>query len=122
MKCTTCGLMSFLYRTSEEGEYRVKRTYRCPKKHEHHTLEVLPAGISKRDLAAAERGATKRAELHARNQAILKDLSTMPAERLGKKWNLTGARIRQLRDTVPVEQPKEQPSEYANTHIHRLQE
>lgn len=120
MKCTTCGTMTFLLRTSEEGDYCVKRTYRCPKKHEHYTLEVLPSGISKRDLASAERGAAHKAATYARNQEILRDLSSMPAETLGKKWNLTGARIRQLRDTVPVEQPKEQSDETASTRIHRL--
>jgi hypothetical protein len=100
MKCVKCGADTFLIRTTQETDYRVLRTYRCASKHDSGTIEVLPSGVSKRDLASAERAAQTSAEKWQRDQSILRDLSTMPAERLGKKWNLTGARIRQIRDTV----------------------
>jgi hypothetical protein len=100
MKCVKCGAEAFLIRTTQETDYRVLRAYRCASKHDSNTIEVLPSGVSNRDLAAAERAAHTNAAKWQRDQSILQDLSTMPAEHLGKKWGLTGTRIRQIRDTV----------------------
>lgn len=120
MKCARCGDETFVLKTNPESQYHVIRTYRCAAGHDTCTHEVLAPGISKKDLAAAERNAQRAAAIYARNQAILRDLSSMPATHLSKKWNLTDARIRQIRDTVPVEQPKEHLSEHSKTRVHRL--
>lgn len=107
MKCGTCGVEAFVVTTASNAGYMAVRTYRCFHGHTTETFEVLAASVNKRDVNTANRAARDRAATYARNQSILKDLCSMSSEAIGRKWGLSGARIRQIRDTETLNRNKD---------------
>lgn len=110
MRCFYCPFEAFLIRAlSENGDHCATRTYRCKHGHDTTTAEVPPSGVSKRDTVSAVRRAEANAAQWLRDQAILKDLSSMSASAIGRKYGLTCSRVRQIRDEVRLSISKDGP-------------
>lgn len=98
MKCPRCGTWSTVLDTRPGEHLTTRRRRECANGHRFTTLEVLPAAVNVRDLAAAARAAARSALLWVRDQLIRKD--KRPATRVARDHDLTEARVRQIRTST----------------------
>lgn len=97
MNCPTCGSRSHVALSTERRhEFRVVNSRVCDRGHRFTTSEVpLTFLADKRELDCAIRNVHRRIARYERDLEIVND--NRPAKIVAKKFNITDARVRQIR-------------------------
>ncbi len=101
MKCTTCGAPSAVMVSREQPEqHRIELSRVCELGHRFTTVEVpLTMLADKRELTCALRNIDRRIARFVRDSAIAED--PRPVKEVAAAYNLTDARVRQIRASFP---------------------
>lgn len=97
MRCPVCGSRSHVALSTERyHEFRIVNSRVCDRNHRFTTAEVPLSFLSdKRELDCAIRNVERRVERYERDLQIIAD--NRPAVVVGKKFGITGTRVRQIR-------------------------
>lgn len=97
MNCPVCGMKSHVaLSTDRQHEFRIVNSRICDRGHRFTTSEVpLSFLADKRELDCAIRNVQRRIARYERDLEIMND--NRPAKVVAEKFNITDARVRQIR-------------------------
>jgi transcriptional regulator NrdR family protein len=97
VNCPLCGAHTYVLDTRSHGAL-LKRRRECGNKHKFVTLEVFPAMVGSRELAAANSRIQHAVEIWRRDERIRAD--TRSIAEIAWEYKLSDTRIRQIKSAV----------------------
>lgn len=110
MKCSTCGSDSDIVgRVVMPERHQILFQRLCTRGHRFMTAEVYPSQLADaREMSCAVRNITRRIQRFQRDMAIAADPRSI--KEIAEEFNLTAARVRQIRASMAVFVRKENQS------------